>query len=102
MGGLGGSPPRELWKKPFWGCARALSVPFRVPAAVCLRGGNCNNGSKCGARCLNANNVAARANWNIGGSPSYPFNWGDCAPNADTSAYVIIRMDARASIHSAV
>lgn len=41
---------------------------------VVLRGGNCNNGSKCGARYLNANNDAAVANWNIGASLSYPFN----------------------------
>lgn len=47
--------------------------------AVGLGGGNCDNGSKCGARCLNANNPASRANWNIGGSLSYPFT-GRLAP----------------------
>lgn len=42
----------------------------RVITAVCRRGGSCNAGAGCGARCLNADNAASRANWTIGGSPS--------------------------------
>lgn len=38
--------------------------------AVCLRGGNCSNGSMCGARYLSANNLASWAHWYIGGSLS--------------------------------
>lgn len=44
---------------------------------VALAGGNCNNGARCGARYLNLNNLASRANWNIGASLSHPFyNYG--------------------------
>ncbi len=42
--------------------------------AVAIVGGNCNNGSKCGARYLNVNNAASNARWNIGASLSYPIN----------------------------
>lgn len=74
MGGVGGSPPTKARVIRNQTGIRLRSVGARpVPPAVCLRGGNCNNGAKCGARCLNANNAASRANWNIGGSPTYPF-----------------------------
>jgi len=53
-------------------CA-ALCRCFAGFPAVCLRGGNCNDASLCGSRYLNANNTASDANWNIGGSLSYPF-----------------------------
>lgn len=38
--------------------------------AVCLRGGNCTDGSVCGSRSLLANAAAAGADWAVGGSPS--------------------------------
>lgn len=38
--------------------------------AVCLRGGFCSYGARCGARCLDANNAASRATWSFGGSLS--------------------------------
>lgn len=38
--------------------------------AVCFRGGNCDAGSRCGARILAAAYVASGADWAIGGSPS--------------------------------
>lgn len=38
---------------------------------VCLRFGNCNNGSNAGARARNWNNVATNTNWNIGASLFY-------------------------------
>nr|DAG66899.1 MAG TPA: hypothetical protein [Caudoviricetes sp.] len=31
-----------------------------------LRFGNCNNGTNTGPRCINLNNDAGNANWNIG------------------------------------
>lgn len=37
---------------------------------VCLRGGNCDNGSQCGSRCLVAHTDAAAAGWPFGGSLS--------------------------------
>ena len=36
--------------------------------SVAIAGGNSNNGFKCGARYLNVNNLASKANWNIGAS----------------------------------
>ena len=39
-----------------------------------LRGGNCNNGSKCG-RYVNVNNAASNANWNIGASLLLPLSF---------------------------
>lgn len=76
MGGMGGLPPHKgSTTSNEWEYTRALSVPRPAPLAVCLRGGNCNNGAKCGARYLNANNAASRANWNIGGSLPYPFTF---------------------------
>lgn len=41
--------------------------------SVPIVGGDCNNGSRCGARYLNVNNAASIANWNVGASLSYPF-----------------------------
>lgn len=38
--------------------------------AVCLRGGDCDAGSLCGPRCLDAADAASRAAWSIGGSLS--------------------------------
>lgn len=51
-----------------------------MPWAVALVGGNCNNGSNCGADYVNLNNAASNANWNIGASRFY---------NAITFAYKI-------------
>ena len=55
---------------------------FFSSCAVVLAGANCNNGSKCGPRYLNANNVAGDANWNIGASLYYPnYLRGGCRSN---------------------
>ena len=47
--------------------AGTLAPAVRVP----LVGGNCHNGSNCGARYLNCNNDASNYNWNIGASVSH-------------------------------
>lgn len=45
---------------------------------MAIVGGSCNsnNVSRCGARYLNVNNLASRANWNYGASLSYSFHTG--------------------------
>ena len=40
--------------------------------AVAIRFGNCNNGLQDGGRCMNVNNTATNANWNIGSACFYP------------------------------
>ena len=71
--------------------------------SVCLRGGNCNNGSKCGARYLNANNTASRANWNIGGSLTYPFTfYGGVAPPNNADVFVHKHLGQAARPHRTV
>lgn len=42
----------------------------RSITAVCLRGGDCSSGARCGARCLSANSAASGAYWALGGSLS--------------------------------
>ena len=46
-----------------------------VPAlsAVALVGGNCSNGTSCGAAYVNLNNSAGNANWNIGASNFFSY-----------------------------
>ncbi|MEG2421954.1 MAG: hypothetical protein RSB55_10385, partial [Oscillospiraceae bacterium] len=59
----------------------AHAFGFRpVLRSVVLAGGNCDNGWDCGPRCLNANNVAGDADWNIGASLSYPFKLTEGLP----------------------
>ena len=47
------------------GCVRRVPVGAGL-RRVGLRFGNCNNDLTDGPRCLNLNNDAANANWNIG------------------------------------
>lgn len=48
-----------------------IGIQFTIRRRVPLVGGYCNNGTKCGARCLNCNNEATISNWNVGATQSY-------------------------------